>query len=311
MLAVRWTEPFADASWGFEIKWDGVRTLLFADRNGTSLRSRAGNDTTQTYPELAAFDPGRPLVLDGEVVALDDDGRPSFERLQQRMNVREHAAVATKMAAVPITCVVFDVLHDGEPLIDRPWEQRRRLLQELELPSPFVASESIDGDPSGLWEFVNERGIEGIVAKRLQSPYRPGVRSPDWRKISVFRTMRAMVGGFTVGDGGRTDSFGSLVLGLHAGSELRWVGSVGSGFGDEQLRAIRSALDQMVVDQSPFSGDVDVLRPVTWVDPQLVAVVQYKEWTSAGRLRAPSFKGFAGDAPDTITWEREGPDAPG
>ncbi len=311
MLAVRWHEPFVSDEWGFEVKWDGVRTLLFADRDGVRLRSRAGNDTTATYPELADYAPLHPTILDGEVVALDVAGRPSFEQLQQRMNVRAPAAVARKVAQVPITYVVFDVLYDGDPLFDLQYIERRDRLGSIGLPSQSVRSQFVDTDPAPMWDFVRDRGIEGIVAKRLDSPYRPGQRSADWRKITVFRSMRAIVGGFTVGDGGRTDSFGSLVLGLADGDRLRWVGSVGSGFNDEQLRMIRGALDEMVVDESPFTGPVDLLRPATWVHPHLVAVVQYKEWTSAGRLRAPSFKGFTDDPPEMITWQSEGPEAPG
>ncbi len=311
MLAVRWPALFKDPGWGFELKWDGVRTLLFAERSAVTLRSRTGNDTTRTYPELTAFDPGRALILDGEVVALDDSGRPSFERLQQRMNVSAPALVARKLAAVPVTFVAFDVLFDGEPLIERPWVERRRRLRELTLPQPFVPSDSVDGDPEPMWQFVEQRGIEGVVAKRHDSIYRPGVRSPDWRKISHFRTVRAVVAGYTAGDRGRAGSFGSLVLGLYDGDVLRWVGLVGSGFGDEQLRAIRQALDQMVTGASPFVERVESPRPVTWVHPQLVAVVQYKEWTEAGRLRAPSFKGFTADPPETITWQAEGPDSLG
>lgn len=311
MLAVRWPAIFTDPAWAFELKWDGVRTLLFAEPSGVTLRSRTGNDTTRTYPELTAFDPGRPVILDGEVVALDDGGRPSFERLQQRMNVSAPALVARKSAAVPITFVVFDMLYDREPIIERPWVERRRRLGELELPQPFVPSGSVDGDPEPMWHFVEQRGIEGIVAKRHDGTYRPGMRSPEWRKISHFRTVRAVVAGYTAGDRGRTGSFGSLVLGLYDGAALRWVGLVGSGFGDEQLRVIRQALDQMVTAESPFEDRVESPRPVTWVHPQLVAVVQYKEWTEAGRLRAPSFKGFTTDPPETVTWQAEGPGAPG
>lgn len=311
MLAVRWPEPFRDVEWGFEIKWDGVRTLLYADDAGVRLRSRTGNDTTTTYPELGHFAPGRPVILDGEVIALDSAGRPSFERLQRRMNVSAPAQVAALAGDVPISYVVFDVLFDEQPLLDVPWRLRRRRVPALAAAEPLIPSQTVDADPSAMWDFVRERSIEGIVAKRLDSPYRPGLRSPDWRKITAFRTMRALVVGFTTGDGGRSDSFGALVLGVRDGDVMRWVGSVGSGFKDAELAAIRSALDEMRSDESPFAERIELLRPVTWVHPQLVAMVQYKEWTSAGRLRAPSFKGFTDDPPDTVTWRTEGPDAPG
>lgn len=310
MVAVRWPQPFTDPAWGFELKWDGVRTILSYDAQSVRLRSRAGNDTTGKYPELQSFRPERPMILDGEVVALDASGRPSFERLQQRMNV----FVADRRNAgelVGITYVVFDVLFDGEPLLTEPWVERRRRLAEVDLPAPLVRSETVDEDPSALWSFVKERGIEGIVAKRLDSTYRPGVRSADWRKITAFRTMRAVVGGFSAGEGGRTGTFGSLMLGLWTSEGLRWVGAVGTGFSDGDLRAVRAALNEMVVGESPFLDREDMPPRLTWVDPQLVAMVQYKEWTGAGRLRGPSFKGFTDDGPHQVTWDTEGPRAPG
>jgi bifunctional non-homologous end joining protein LigD len=309
MVAVRWPEPFIDPAWGFEIKWDGVRTILSWDGE-VRLRSRAGNDATPKYPELSGFSADRPVMLDGEIVAFDDSGRPSFERLQQRMNVRAMDR-PDRGDLVEVNYVVFDVLYDGVPLLDRPWVDRRERLAQMGLPSPMVPSEPVDADPTTLWEFVCDRGIEGIVGKRLDSPYRPGVRSSDWRKITVTRSVRAVVGGFTAGEGGRSGSFGSLMLGMWEGTSLRWVGAVGTGFSDADLRAVRSALDQMAVDAPSFADITDMPRGVTWVSPTLVAMVQFKEWTSVGRLRAPSFKGFTDDPVASITWDREGPQSPG
>ncbi len=310
MLAVRRLSPFVDPEWGFEVKWDGVRTILSFDGDEVLLRSRAGNDATAKYPELAGFRSGNPMILDGEVVAPDATGRPSFERLQQRMNVTAPPQVAKLSVAIPVTYVVFDVLFDGVPLIDQPWTARRARLAGLELPASFTRVEPVDEDPSALWDLVRARGLEGIVAKRLDSLYRPGERSPDWQKITAFRTVRAVVGGFTKGDGGRSGSFGALLLGLRDQDGLRWVGAVGSGFSDAALGAIRAALDQMVVAECPFVPD-DQIPAATWVHPHLVAAVQYKEWTGAGRLRAPSFKGFTQDDAGSVTWETEGPGAPG
>lgn len=309
MVAVRWASPFVDAAWGFELKWDGVRTILSFDGDGVRLRSRAGNDTTAKYPELQSFTAERPTILDGEIVAFDPSGRPSFERLQTRMNVVVGAGESRDL--VPIDYVAFDMLYDGVPLLDLPLTARRERLAQLDLRPPFARSTAVDGDPSALWDFVRTRGMEGIVGKRLESPYRPGARSSDWRKITAFRTMRGIVGGFTEGEGARIGTFGSLLLGLWDGDRLRWVGAVGSGFSDAELRAVRGALDQMVV-STPAFEDVSALPAgSTWVAPQLVAMVQYKEWTRAQRLRAPSFKGFTDDPPAAVTWEREGPAAPG
>ena len=174
------------------------------------------------------------------------------------------------------------------------------------MPPPVVIGDAVRGDGPALWEAVRERGMEGIVAKRLDSPYRPGVRSPDWRKIANVPTMRAVVGGFTPGEGGRSRTFGSLLLGLWRGDDLRWIGSVGTGFGDSELIAIRSALDKMTRPVAPFAADPD-LPPATWVEPVLVASVGYREWTTAGRLRHPRFRGFTDDPAQTLTREAEGP----
>lgn len=311
MLAVTRAEPFADPGWGFEVKWDGVRTILSFDGAQVKLTSRAGNDATSRYPELTSFAPPQPTILDGEIIALDSSNRPSFERLQQRMNLSSPALIMQATEAVPISFVAFDLLYEGGPLIDLPWVDRRDRLASLALPDQFVLSQPVDGDPQFLWEFVVGRGIEGIVAKRLGSPYRPGQRSPDWQKITAFRSMRAVVGGFTDGEGGRTGTFGALLLGLWKPEGLVWVGAVGSGFSDADLRAVRSALDQMVAHKPPFINDRDLPKAATWVHPSLVAVVQFKEWTSAGKLRAPSFKGFTDESVDSATWEAEGPSATG
>ncbi len=307
MLATPWPEPFVDRDWVFEVKWDGVRTIVTWDGRAVSLRSRAGNDATARYPELGGLRAAHPLVLDGEIVALDSSGRPSFERLQQRMNLSGIQRIGEAVEGVPVSCIVFDVLFDGAEIIAKPWEERRERLERLILPAPFVLSATAREDPEGMWSLVVDRGLEGIVGKHRASSYRPGARSTEWRKISRFRQLRAVVGGYLPGDGGRAGTFGSLLLGLWVPEGLRWVGAVGSGFDDVSLRAIREALDQMTIDRSPFIPDAAMPRGAIWVAPFLVAVVQYKEFTSVGRLRAPSFKGFSDDDPAGITWSIEGP----
>jgi bifunctional non-homologous end joining protein LigD len=308
MLASAWPEPFIDADWVFELKWDGIRGVVTAGPGrSVSIRSRAGNDLTDRYPELAGYDPERTVVLDGEIVALDTDGRPSFEVLQQRMGRVGHDATRV----VPVSFVAFDLLYEDAELIGEPWIERRRRLEALEMPAPFIVSSTVLEDPTALWEFVERRGIEGIVAKRTAAAYRPGVRSPDWRKIARFHRVRAVIGGYLPGEGGRSGGLGSLLLGLWVGNTLRWIGAVGSGFATRDLVAIQSALDEMRVEESPFSDTTGIPRRAVWVEPQLVALVQFKEFTSAGRLRGPSFKGFTDDDVRSITWEREGPAGPG
>lgn len=308
MAATAWPRVFEDDGWRFEIKWDGVRVLLFYDDGVVKLKSRSGLDATIRYPELTTFRADRATVLDGEIVALDETGRPSFERLQGRMNLSSPALVRSATEQVPITYVVFDVLHDGSTVTSESWAERRQRLERVELSGPIVPSDAVS-EARSLWDFVVERDLEGIVAKRVDSPYRPGKRSPDWRKIASFRTVRAVVGGFTPGEGGRGGAFGALLLGLWEGGRLRWIGSVGSGFSDESLVAIRGALDEMRCEVSPFVEEEAMPRPAMWVTPQLVAMVQYRQWTSAGRLRAPSFKGFTDDPVEAVTWAAEGPEA--
>ena len=306
MLATPWRNPFTDHEWLFEVKWDGVRALLSVDDGSVTVRSRRGNDITGVYPELLVAAPFGPRVLDGEIVAFDEAGRPSFEALQQRMNLSGGARAIEAARIVPVTYVVFDMLFDDGDITGQPIETRRERLATIELPPPLIRPEVTEADGKALFAAVAERGLEGIVAKRRGSLYRPGTRSADWRKIPNVKTVRAVVGGFTAGERGRSDTFGSLLLGLREGRGMRWIGSVGTGFDDTALRAIRAALDEMVVRQSPFHDDPGMV-PATWVAPQLVARIEFKEWTKAGRLRAPAFKGFLSDPPEEITWEAEGP----
>jgi bifunctional non-homologous end joining protein LigD len=307
MLASPWPAPFSDPGWLFEVKWDGVRVILNWTGNSLILQSRSGRDVTATYPEMSTLARPAACVLDGEMVAFDSTGRPSFSALQKRLGIAGGMKAIEAARLAPISYVVFDLLFDGEDVTRRPIEERLERLRALDLPGPVVASEVIEEHGEALFSAVVERELEGIVAKRHGSPYRPGVRSPDWRKIPHVRVVRAVVGGFTVGEGGRAGTFGSLALGLWEGTRLRWIGSVGTGFADSALLAIRSALDEMTVAESPFWPDPELSIGLTWVAPHLVARVEFKEWTEAGRLRAPSFKGFIAEEPEQVTWESEGP----
>jgi len=302
MLASPWPEPFDDPRWAFELKWDGVRCIL-ATEGGVRLTSRAGNDMTARYPEIAGVDLPPGIVLDGEIVAFDAHGNPSFELLQSRMNTNPAAA-----PPVPVTYVVFDLLRDGVALLDAPLEERGEWLSRISLPPSFVVGDRFAGNSGPIWRFVLDRDLEGILAKRFGSRYAPGSRSPDWRKIGNFKQVRAVVGGFTAGTGGRSATFGSLLLGLVDGDRLRWIGAVGSGFDDRSLRMVHGALEQMATAESPFHPDQELPVGSTWVEPLLVAMVRFKQWTVSGRLRAPSFKGFTDDPVNVVTWRSEGPE---
>lgn len=300
MLATAVPAPFAEPGWLFEPKWDGIRGILSWDGEEVAVHTRTDAEVSARYPELLPARSTPPCVLDGEVVVLAEGGA-SFERLQQRSSftpagLRDH----------PVSFVAFDLLHlHSASLVEAPIEERRRLLNGLGLGAPFVMVAPFD-DGAALWEVVVARDLEGMVAKRRGSPYRPGVRSADWRKVAHLHTVKAVVGGFTRGEGGRSATFGALVLGVWDGPRLRWIGNVGTGFGDRQLVAIRRALDEMRRDDTPFHPDGE-LSTITPVEPALVAAVGYRNWTTAGRIRHPRFKGFTDDPAESVTWESEGP----
>ena len=303
MLATRWPEPFDDDRWWFEVKWDGYRALVGSSGGAVKARSRRGLDLLGPFPELASLDLPDGAVVDGEVVAFDDQGLPSFSLLQRRSGF----GGARTDAAVGVNLVVFDVLFRGEDLTALPYEERRSILDDLDLRSPIVVPEPTPGDGVGLYRAVKERGMEGIVGKRLGSPYQPGRRSSDWRKVSVRRQLRAVVGGYLPGEGGRSRTFGSLLVGLYEPAGLRWIAAVGSGFDELALEAFHGALGQLERSDSPFINEVLVPVEPTWVEPGIVISVEYKEWTREHHLRAPVYKGIEIADPETVTWEEEGP----
>jgi bifunctional non-homologous end joining protein LigD len=301
MLATRWPKVTDASEWVHEVKWDGVRAIMGGD--GT-IRSRNGNRIEAGYPELAGAMPPD-VVLDGEIVAFDDAGRPSFQALQARMHVRNPRPAL--VATTPVTVMVFDLLHAGQPLVGLAIEERRDRLEALELPPPFVLTDVSDDGPA-LFAAVESLDLEGVVSKRRGSLYRPGVRSDDWRKTTHRKTCEAVVIGALEGSGSRSRTFGSLALGLWTGERLRYIGNVGSGFDQSTLHAVDAALRTMERESPPPVEDPSIVPgPVRWVEPVLVAVVEYASWTGDGRLRAPVFKGFSASPPDEVSWEREGP----
>jgi DNA ligase D-like protein (predicted ligase) len=298
MLATLWPEPFSDNGWLFEEKVDGFRTLLYWDGSAVELRSRSGRDVTGLYPELSVFAARRPCVLDGEAVVRGADGIPRFELMQHRTG-----AVTAALRSHPVEFIAFDVLYDGEDLTSAPVEERRARLETIA--GPLAVSPAVVGDGNEVWGRVVELRLEGMVAKQLGSPYTPGRRSATWRKTPRVVSVRAVVGGFTPGEGGRRATFGSLQVGLWRAGALHWVGSVGTGFTDSMLVAIRKALDEQRREMSPFHPHPDLPRETQWVEPNLVAMIGIKDWTSYDRMRAPRFLGFTDDEPQDITWESE------
>jgi bifunctional non-homologous end joining protein LigD len=304
MLATKWPAPFDDDEWWFEVKWDGYRAVVGSEHGKVRARSRRGLDLIGPFPELARLEVPDGVVVDGEITAFDEEGRPSFSLLQRR------AGFGGKGTGAPVgvNFVVFDVLFRGEDLTARPYEERRKILDSLGLEPPIILPEPTPNNGIGLFEAVKDQGIEGIVAKRLGSSYQPGRRSPDWRKVSVRHRLRAVVGGYMAGEGGRSSTFGSVLVGLYEPAGLRWVAAVGSGFDETSLKAFREALGQLERPTSPFINEVIAPGQITWVEPGIVVNVEYKEWTLDDHLRAPVFKGIGLADPETVTWAEEGPD---
>lgn len=276
MLAIPWPKIFSDPDWFFELKWDGYRALAYFDNGRVSFRSRRGLDLGYRYPELAALRSAHSAVVDGEIVAMGEDGKPSFFMLGR----------------TPAQFIAFDVLFLEGDLTSLPFEDRRRLLESMEFTGPVVVTDVVPEVGEALFAAVEEQGLEGVVAKRAGSRYHAGKRSPDWRKVVSRRVTTATVGGFLHGEGNRTGSFGSLLLGMWTDDQLQFVGAVGSGFDDAALRAIGRRLGELARESSPFVGPVDIPGTKSWVEPVLVARIEYKEWTPYGRLRAPVFKGL-------------------
>ena len=311
MLARTGRLPREDSAYGFEVKWDGVRAIARLDDGGVRLTGRRGSDFTPRYPEIALLGEQAGacrMLLDGEVVALDPAGRPSFERLQSRMHLASDAAVRRRMDEIPATYVIFDLLWlDGRSTLGLPYRDRRRLLSGLELEGPSWRTPAHrEGDGAALKRATEEQGLEGIVAKRLDSAYEPGRRSGAWIKVKNHCVQELVVGGFTRGGGGRGGSFGALVVGVYdADGEggLRYAGKVGTGFTEHTLGVLLAELERLRSPESPFEGRRPP-RETIFVKPRLVARVEFREWTATGTLRAPSFKGLVPDA-DPLAVVRE------
>ena len=284
------TLPDDDVNWAVEMKWDGMRVLLLVEGGQLTLTSRLGNDATSRFPELRAL--GEKLgqtevVLDGEIVALDDDGRPSFERLQPRMQVGS-AAVARKLAAErPVVCMLFDLLWlDGHSTCELPYRDRRKLLDQLALAGPtWQTPPSTVGDGQAVLHAAEELDMEGVVAKRLDSTYQPGRRSDAWRKVKTYHGQEFVVGGWLPGAGRLDGRLGSLLVGYYDDGTLRYAGRVGSGLDDHQRSVLEAELAALASTTRPFDETPKLPDP-HWVEPELVVEVRFQNWTRAGVLRA-------------------------
>ncbi len=315
MLATLVDEPFDDDDWLFEIKWDGYRAVAFIQEGGARLVSRNQNELTHQYPELADlgdYIKARTAIVDGEVVALDEQGRPSFSLMQQRTGLgRGGHRVGPQRNDVPIVYYAFDLLYlDGFDLTRVDLEQRKELLAGILAESELVRySDHWPGRGKMLYEAAKERGLEGIVAKRRRSCYLQK-RSREWLKMKVTQRQECVIGGYTDPKGSR-EHFGSIILGLYDdNARLIHVGQAGSGFNEQTHAEMWKRLEKLETNRSPFYGSVESNRRTHWVKPELVAEIKFTEWThetdiGGVKMRAPVFEGLRFDkAPRECVLER-------
>jgi bifunctional non-homologous end joining protein LigD len=291
--------------WTYEVKWDGMRALCFVDGDHLRVQSYNERDVTVSWPELAGLPdavPATTALFDGELVATDDEGRPSFGLLQQRMHIGDPAEARRRSAEVPVAYVVFDLLHlDGNDLMGLPLRDRRRLLDQVLEPGPRWRCSPLHDDGPALLEAATDAGLEGVVAKRLESTYEPGKRTRTWLKVKVRRRQEMVVGGWLPGEGNRTGRIGALLVGYHdapGDGPLTFAGRVGTGFKDAELTRLGGLFEDLATDECPFDPPpprAEILRGPRWLRPELIAELEYGEWTGDGRLRHPSYLGLRDD----------------
>ena len=292
MLAETGSEAHTDRAWRYEPKLDGYRVLAFVGAGEVRLQSRRGLNLTPYFPEIAAelgAQPAGQLLLDGEIVALDAGGRPSFNALQQRAQLKGAAEIATAQRATPVVLVCFDLLHfAGLNLRTAPYGDRHRYLAQCLLPGAHVQLVHTAANAEQLYAAALASGYEGIVAKRLDSAYQPGLRSRAWLKVKALRTAEFLIGGYTRGKGAR-EPLGALLLGYRDGKALRYAGHVGSGLDEATIAVLLKRTARLKRGTAPFAAKPPLHRPTTWLAPRLIAEVAYGERTPDGLLRAPVF----------------------
>jgi bifunctional non-homologous end joining protein LigD len=300
MKATQGELPFESErdAWSYEIKWDGMRVITCTDGERVQMWSGNHIDVTVRFPELVAVGAaasGRPAVLDGEVVAFDATGRPDFSTMQTRMHIADAREAQRRSLDTPVLYVVFDIVHfDGHDLTSVPLRRRHEVLDSVFEKGTSWQRSAVHDDGRVLLDAVKESKLEGVMAKRRDSLYTPGRRSPSWRKVKVRNEGELVVGGWLPGNGARAGRLGALLVGYHDDTgALRFAGRVGSGFNDTELRDLGARLDALATDADPFEprlkrADAPGAR---FVRPELVVQVAWGDWTPDGRLRHPSYLG--------------------
>ena len=303
MLALAGTLPKSDEGWAYEFKWDGVRAIVYVDGGRIRMSSRNDKDLSPSFPEfhvIGEFLGSRTAIIDGEIVAFDDEGRPSFGRLQQRLHLGSKSLITRRAKDVPASFLAFDLVYfEGRSLIERTYDERRQILESLKLEGDSFATPASfkDGKGADVLRVAKERGLEGVVVKRRSSPYSPGRRNGDWVKVKNFHTQEVVIGGYTEGRGERAGSLGALLLGIPSGDALSYVGKVGTGFNESARKDLLEMLTPLANDQSPFLTKLSPSETALarFVRPEVVGEVQYGEWTKEGHLRHPSWRGLRPD----------------
>jgi bifunctional non-homologous end joining protein LigD len=303
MLALPVDEPFDKKDWVFEVKWDGVRAIAFLNKGMAEIQARSGRKIAHRYPEIAqAIGPATncdSAVLDGEIVVLNEQGIPDFQRHQKRMNVDSKREIEFLASDSPATYFVFDILHlDGRNLEGLDFVERRKILTRIVKPGPRIrVSDYIEGEGRALFESAVEKGLEGIIAKYKYGKYWQGARSSAWLKVKGVMTQDCVVIGYTRGEGNREGYFGSLILAAYHKGRLRFIGHSGSGFGFDQLQETFATMQKLRADVCPVQPVPVTNREPVWLRPQLVAEVKFNGWTKDGIMRAPIFVRFREDKP--------------
>ena len=306
-LATLAEKPFSDADWLFEIKWDGVRTLARVKDHQLRIWSRSQREITREYPEMAVlpnYVNGHDVWLDGEIVALDKDGRSDFQQLQQRFSVQSPSAEL--MRKVPVVYYVFDILYcDGHDLRKVPLIERKKLLKRvLETDELIRYSDHQVEKGQELYELARERGLEGVIGKQMHAVYPEG-RTKSWLKFKFDKELDAVVGGWTEPRKSR-EHFGALLVGLYDGKKLEFIAGIGSGFSTQLLASVSARLRELQIADRPFAEEPDTREKAYWVKPELVARVTYGGWTDDRHLRQPRFAGFLDDRnPHECTFDKE------